>query len=338
MPKKFREEFKKGKITAHVRKRNNIYEVRCSINKIAICGTSTILATAKAKFIEKLKSIEKQSYTPKRVLFNAYFEKWLNVVKKPYIKENTFNSYMQTYSHDIKPYFESRELASLKSLELQEYMNKLSESGRNRVTKAVFQLLKPMFEFAVADNVLQSSPFAKVKILPYEQQKATCLTLQEEKALVDLLNAQSPPTIQALVFLLYTGLRRSELATVELDGEFIKVCTAKTRVWQNNKFRLIPISPMLKRYLPYINIDKIKALAPDTLTTAFKKITKTHHLHELRHTFITRCQECGIKREIVSLWSGHSADNSLTSTVYTHLEQNKQIQIEEIKKFDYFFN
>ena len=244
---------------------------------------------------------------------------------------------MQTYKHDIEPYFANRELASLKSLELQEYMNELSASGRNRVTKAVYQLLKPMFEFAVVDNIICNSPFAKVKILPYEQQKATCLTKAEEKNLIDRLNAQSSPTIQALVFLLYTGIRRSELATIELDGEFIKVCTAKTRVWQNDKFRLIPISPMLKRFLPYINIDKIKALAPDTLTTAFKKLTKTHHLHELRHTFITRCQEYGIKREIVSLWAGHTADNSLTSTVYTHLENNKHLQIEEIQKFDYFF-
>ncbi|MBQ8725495.1 MAG: hypothetical protein IJY84_00090 [Clostridia bacterium] len=61
----------------------------------------------------------------------------------------------------------------------------------------------------------------------------------------------------------------------------------------------------------------------------------THHLHELRHTFITRCQEVGIRREIVSLWAGHVADTSITSTVYTHLEKNEQIQLDEIKKFNY---
>lgn len=336
MPKKFRETFKKGKIIAHVRNNNGVYEVRCQVNKITIYGTSKDLATAKAKFIQKLNSIDFNSFIPKNVKFNVYFEKWLNTVKKPYIKENTFNTYLQTFNHDIKPYFINKDLASLKSLELQEYINKLSASGRNRVVKAVYQLIKAMFEFAVADEIIERSPFAKIKILPYEQEKATALTREEEKALIDNLTPDCTVSTQAFIFLLYTGMRRSELATVSLEDDFIKVCTSKTRVWQKNKFRLIPISPMLKRVLPYINIEKIKALAPDTLTTAFKKLCPNHHLHELRHTFITRCQECGIKREIVSLWAGHTADSSMTSKVYTHLENNKQIQIEEIEKFDYF--
>ena len=60
-----------------------------------------------------------------------------------------------------------------------------------------------------------------------------------------------------------------------------------------------------------------------------------HHTHDLRHTFITRCQEVGIRREIVSIWAGHSADNSITSKIYTHLDKNEKLQLEEIKKFDY---
>ena len=338
MPKKFKEQFRKGKITAHIRKHNGVYEVRCQINKITVLGTSIVLETAKAKFIEKLRTIDFNTFTPKNIKFNDYFEKWLNTVKKPYIKDNTYKTYLQTYSHDIKPYFATKDLASLKSLELQEYMNILTASGKNRVTKAVYQLLKAFFEFAVADDVLKKSPFDKIKLLPYEQEKATSLSREEEKELVSLLDANSGVPLQAFVFSLYTGLRRSELATIEIQGEFVKVCTAKTRVWQKDKYRLIPISPLLKRYLPYINIEKVKTIAPSTLTTAFKKLLPNHHLHELRHTFITRCQECGIKREIVSLWAGHTADSSMTSKVYTHLENNKTLQIEEIQKFDYFFN
>lgn len=54
-----------------------------------------------------------------------------------------------------------------------------------------------------------------------------------------------------------------------------------------------------------------------------------HLLHDLRHTFITRYQECGIKRGIVSLLAGHTADSSITSIVYTHLEQYYGKQPEE---------
>ena len=97
----------------------------------------------------------------------------------------------------------------------------------------------------------------------------------------------------------------------------------------------MPVSPMLQRILPLIQIDKFSEIAPALLTRHFKKICPNHHLHDLRHTFITRAQECGIRREIVSLWAGHKADSSITSLVYTHLNQNKEVQTDEMKKFDY---
>lgn len=92
---------------------------------------------------------------------------------------------------------------------------------------------------------------------------------------------------------------------------------------------------MLKKVLPMIDIALIKKTEINKLTNAFKEIYPGHHLHDLRHTFITRCQECYISREMVSIWAGHSTDRSITSTVYTHLEQYEERQLEEIKKFDY---
>ena len=58
-----------------------------------------------------------------------------------------------------------------------------------------------------------------------------------------------------------------------------------------------------------------------------------HNLHDLRHTFITRAQECGIQRELVSLWAGHAADNTMTSNVYTHF--SREFMLKEAKKVIY---
>lgn len=135
--------------------------------------------------------------------------------------------------------------------------------------------------------------------------------------------------------MLYTGIRRSEIHSLNYNEKWIIVTTAKQRKGKAEKQRKIPISPMLQNEISRIKIDEIKKLPLDGLTRNFKKICHTHHLHDLRHTFITRCQECGIQREIVSLWAGHAADSSVTSTVYTHLEQYTQNQIAEIKKFSY---
>ena len=94
---------------------------------------------------------------------------------------------------------------------------------------------------------------------------------------------------------------------------------------------------MLKKLLPMIDLNLIRQANPNKLTCAFSDLYTNHHLHELRHTFITRCQECGIAREIVSLWAGHSTDKTITTTVYTHLEQNVELQLQEIARFIYDF-
>ena len=143
---------------------------------------------------------------------------------------------------------------------------------------------------------------------------------------------------QAFAFIMYTGLRRAELASVVIDGEWITLTTAKQRKGMKEKSRSIPISPMLKRVLPFIDIDKIKAASIGVLTNRFKDVCPNHHLHDLRHTFITRAQECGIRREIVSLWAGHKADSSITTNVYTHFQEHSELQILEMQRYDYAYN
>ena len=89
---------------------------------------------------------------------------------------------------------------------------------------------------------------------------------------------------------------------------------------------------MLKKFL-YLFDDGLPVISGDKLTQRFPDFAPGHHLHELRHTFITRAQECGIPRELVSLWAGHKADNTMTSNVYTHFSD--EFQLQEIQKFDY---
>ena len=135
--------------------------------------------------------------------------------------------------------------------------------------------------------------------------------------------------------MMYTGLRRSELASVEIDDNWITLTTGKQRKGMKEKSRSLPISPMLRKVLPFIDVEKIKAASTRVLTDRIKDVFENHHLHDLRHTFITRAQECGIRREIVSLWAGHRADSSITTTVYTHFQERSELQIQEMEKYHY---
>lgn len=58
MPKEFRRLFRAGKVTAHIRKKENgSYEIRCTVNKIPVSSCGKTLASAKERFIAKLNDI-----------------------------------------------------------------------------------------------------------------------------------------------------------------------------------------------------------------------------------------------------------------------------------------
>lgn len=130
-----------------------------------------------------------------------------------------------------------------------------------------------------------------------------------------------------------SGIRRSELAGARIEGQFVSVICAKTRKGFQEKRRLIPITPILARWLPGFDMAALNEVRPDALTQAMKRLMPAHHLHELRHTFITRCQECGVPREVVSVWAGHAADSTMTSNVYTHFSQ--EFMLKEAAKVIY---
>lgn len=340
MPKKIKNQFRVGAITAHIRKKpNGVFEIRCQIDRTPISESSKDFETAKAKFIQAINDL---FATPaavklnKHVKLNDYMRQWLEAVKKPTVKQSTFKDYVYTTNTYIYPAFEGRELSSVKGFELQVFFNSFTESEKHRTARKIYNLLSPLFDYAVDDEIINKSPMQRIALPNYEQKHGVPLTRTEEKKLIDELKAHRTPYAQAYTFMLYTGIRRSELATITISDGWINIVTSKQRKGLKEKTRAMPISPMLAKVLPLIDIKSIKKILPDMLTNHIKEFFKTHHSHDLRHTFITRAQECGIQRELVSLWAGHASDSSQTSLVYTHLEQYREHQEEEMKKFDYF--
>lgn len=338
MPKKYRPLFRTHKINGHVRLRaNGVYEIRCQIDKKPITATSKSLETAKAKFIAALSALNKEDSNDKStpVCFIDYANTWLKTAKMPFVKANTYKEYERTLNTDIAPNFKNREIATIKQTELQELINVYIDTERFRTAKKVYQMLAAIFDYAVTDELIRRSPMERVKIAKYEQERGVPLDRKEESALIAAFRADQSPLRQAFVFMLYSGVRRSELSTVDVKDGWITLTCSKQVKGRAEKQRSLPISPMLSALMPMICVQDIIKITPAMLTKHFKKLFPCHHLHDLRHTFITRAQECGIPREMVSLWAGHAADSSTTTRVYTHLEQNKEHQLEEMRRFSY---
>lgn len=342
MPKKIKNQFKVGNITAHIRKKQNgVFEIRSQIERERLSVSSKDFETAKEKFITAVTNL---FATPaavrvnKHIKFCDYMKQWLVTVKKPTVKAVTLKDYEYTAATYIYPEFDGRELASIKGFELQAFLNRFAEAGKHRTAKKIYNLLFPVFEYAVMDDIILKSPMQRIALPNYEQEHGTPLTRPEERELVEKLRKHGELYSQAYAFMIYTGVRRSELASAELQGDWVKITTSKQRKGLKEKLRYVPIPPMLSKILPLIDLNAIKSITPANLTKHIKDYFPQHHAHDLRHTFITRCQECGIQRELVSLWAGHTADNSTTTLVYTHLEQYREHQAEEMLKFNYLLS
>ena len=307
-------------------KPNGVYEARYRAHGLNLYAASADYKNLKAKFLKALLDYKPKSPEPEQQLttstaheFAEVCRRWLDL-KRAAIKENTFEDYVSIFNTNIFPVLEGRRLDEIRQSDVQKIINGYIEQSKYRTATKIYQTLKAVFDFAVGDDLLERSPIRLLKPPKYEQQNGCALTVAEERQLVELIKSSkcAEEIKAALIFLLYTGIRRSELSSACIEGDFVSVVCSKTRKGFQDKRRLIPITPMLAPWLSKFDVSHLNAVRPDALTQALKRLLPKHHLHDLRHTFITRCQECGVPREVVSVWAGHAADNTQTSNVYTH--------------------
>ena len=169
---------------------------------------------------------------------------------------------------------------------------------------------------------------AKVVLPRYQTKKGNALTYNEEAKLVRYcIKNPDGASSSAILALLYFGMRQSELATIRVIGdEWLEIETSKERLGKDIVLRRAPFTPMVRKILPYIDFAKACSTNLHSIASALKRVLPNHHVHELRHTYVSRCKECGVASEVVSLWVGHSLSGTITSTVYTHYSADFQMR------------
>ncbi len=341
IPMKYREIFNEQWFKDHTRQKpNGTFEIRCMVNKIPITGSGKDLDTAAERFItalaqrsEKVKKPNKP--TARRVLFNDFAAEWFEVIKKPNVKAITYDSLLTVHKAHIIKYFRYKFIDEITAMQIQPLFTKLLEEGKARTAQNVKLILNQVFKAAIAERLITLNPMEGVKVLKHHSKNGTALTYSEEREFLQKLRTSK--FFLTFALMLYGGMRRAELATLRIENRFLIVKNGKRRLSQTMTERKIPITPMLAPLLANVTTVELQqaiAYSCDQLSRAFKELCPAHHLHELRHTFITRCQECGVPREVVSVWAGHAADSTMTSTVYTHFTE--EFMLSEGKKIDYY--
>lgn len=143
---------------------------------------------------------------------------------------------------------------------VQDFIFELTDAGKNRTAHKIVQLLTAMFNVAMEDYPNLRSPMTKIVLTHYEAKKGTVLSKAEEKELIDYCKTNfNYQGNQAMLVLMYTGMRVGELAGMYREGDYVYCESEKIRLGRKQVIRQIPISPMLKRVLPMIDFDVVKA-------------------------------------------------------------------------------
>jgi len=313
-----------------------VYQARFRREGYNIEVASKDFGEMKRKFIAKLLQVEKEKEKKKFPLFKDFVADWLKA-KQHLVKETTFTGYVNLLNHDILPKFGEMSLNEITRQDVQDFLFAFVEAGKNRTSQKSRQLLSAVFD-VVHDDYNIKSPVKNVVLPHYEVEKGKAFTLEEEKTIVDFCR-QNPDYYgnDALLVMLYTGMRVGELASINYDGQYVTCVSEKTRKGYADVVRKIPISPMFKRVIDLVNFDKVKMTKRDTIRDGLKRIFPTRHVHEFRYTFISRAKECGILGEVVMLWAGHESDCDVkTSKVdrgYTTFSE--QFLLNEMAKHEY---
>ena len=170
-----------------------------------------------------------------------------------------------------------------------------------KTSNECYSLLNGIFKYAIAQGLITSNPLSIIIISKHNRKHGTALTKEEEAKL--LSGTENTRYQKLFAVVLYTGLRPNEYKTARIERPFI---VAKNSKRKNGKieYKRIPISPMLEPFIKD-SVD-LKFPAQEYMADKLHEFLPNHKLYDLRTTFYTRCEECGVAPAARDEFVGHS--------------------------------
>ena len=273
---------------------------------------------------------------------------WLNEYTAVMVRPNTFLYYKNILDLHVIPTLGAIPLQKLSTLHIQKLVKEKLNSGLSPVTvKKICKVARALSEYAVRMNILLRNPVAIVQIKGCQKHEIESLTAQQVKTL--LFHAKGHSLYLAILLLVTTGVRRSELcgikwkdinfeqkrliikrAVVKYGGYGILIHEPKTR----SSKRLLPLHDYvvetLQKHLQagkqseYIfSRPNGEPIYPESIYDYLKRLGKKAgvphvNVHMLRHTAASLLLEAGENPKIVQELLGHSSI-AITMDTYSHV-------------------
>lgn len=292
--------------------------------------------------------ISKENITIKKLS-----KEWFDLYQKNNAEstKKRVNGILDTY---IIPYLGDIPLKNLKSHHIQQMLNDIQESHTDTTRKA-FQIIKSILDFATLNDYCYKNVAKPCIIKRVPSKERTILSTNDIKK----LEKSSSKYADFFVFLLYTGLRRGEIAglkwsDIDFKNKEIHVRHSMSFVTnqgslkstKTNKVRNIPIlnktAEILKRRKNTSNSIYVFS-QPDGTNLTESSIKRMHEsfekatglkfgLHELRHTFCTILFYAGVSAVNASKIMGHSI--VVMQEIYTHLDKDRaKLEIDRLNEY-----
>lgn len=161
-----------------------------------------------------------------RTLFSDYADMWLQVYKKPKIRQNTYDTLHWHVEHSIKPCFKGMLLRDIKPIHVQAFLASISQYS-HQVQSSCLCTLRAIFLTAEDNGLILKSPVkAGDKATGAKVKEKEALTNEQVKQL--LAAVKGTPAYLFCLLALTTGMRKSEIlglmwSDIDFDTGFINI-------------------------------------------------------------------------------------------------------------------
>ncbi len=273
----------------------------------------------------------KQRY--KNITLGEWLAEWFTTYKRPYLRPYSLRNIEQMIRLHTPAWLKAMRMRDICVLDLDKA---LAELPNGRTMQYARQTWHNAFAKACKLGIIERNVVELTDAVKYKRQRGNALNIKERR---DFLEAIKGKRLQWLMlFYMLTGVRRTEALTLEWsdideDERLILIRGTKTE----GSYRSIPLTDDLKYVLSeqrkQNEADKLKKgrgkfhearenmvfpFSAEYVSRTFKELCPAHHLHDLRHTYITLCAESGVNVRVCQQLVGHSTA-AMTLNVYTHV-------------------
>ncbi|MBO5007404.1 MAG: site-specific integrase [Clostridia bacterium] len=182
--------------------------------------------------IAEYERLDKLEVHVNNMSFADYLRSW---VSRTEVRDTTRQNYESALRNHIIPYFEAKEikLKDVRTSTLRAYYETLEGKLASKSIRNQQGILSKALKDAFFDDLIESNPHDKIKLIKVKHAEISTLTMDEYKTFMEA--TKDHPLHLAIVLLCETAIRRGELLGLEYkninlrSGE-IHICATRTKV------------------------------------------------------------------------------------------------------------